>query len=208
MVYRKKGYKRKSRKRTYRKRWTKRSRYNRKGQQVYLFKRHCAPFGVLTIDNISNTLTGYNFSLGDIPNPTEFTNLYDCYKINAVKITFLPQMTVSNSLGSVNNPDASARFFSAIDYNDSGAVSTIDQIREYQSVKCTPILRKHSRYFKPKIMDAGSVYNPGSRWLTCGSTAPNYFGIKIAVEPMGSSTTLSMDYSIECIYYMSFKNVK
>lgn len=172
----------------------------------YYFTRHCARTD-LDISNSIFTLTGYNFSLNDLPNYTEFTALYDMYKINAVKISFIPQMTQNISLGAINNAYASTRFLSAIDYNDGSAPSSSDDIREYQSCKITPILRTHTRFIrKPKILDS-SGYSI-SPWLSTASPAVDYFGLKVAVEPMNSTSTETMTYTVECKYYLAFKNVK
>lgn len=171
-----------------------------------MFKRNVS-LGVVTISNISDTFGAYDFSLNDVPNSAEFTDLFDMYKINCVKITFLPQQTQSVSIGAVNNPDASARFYSAIDYNDSSIPSAITDIQEYQTCKVTPILKQHKRIiYKPKIALSNIVTM--SPWLATSTPSVNYHGLKIAVEAMSSSTTTSMTYSIECKYYMSFKNVK
>lgn len=211
MVYRKRTYRRRrpttTRKTNYRKRFTRKSRYSKRGQKLYLFKRH-VDYGEFTISNTINTYTGYNFSLNDLPSASEFTNLYDMYKINCVKITFLPQQTSSISIGTINNPNASSRFFSVIDYNDATAPTSIDELRQYQSCRMTPILRKHKRIiFKPKILDSnGFSISP---WLsTASAPGANYLGLKIAVEPMDSTSTLSMIYTVEAKFYMSFKQVK
>jgi len=116
-------------------------------------------------------------------------------------------MTMNNSLTAVNNPNASSRFFSAIDYNDGTAPTSVDEIREYATAKFTPILKTHKRViYKPKILDSSSFSI--SPWLTTASPGANYFGLKVAVEAMGSSGTTSMTYNIEAKFYMSFKNVK
>jgi len=129
------------------------------------------------------------------------------YKINCIKVTFYPQVTQSVSSGSVNNPNASSRFFSVIDYNDGNAPTSIDELRQYQSCKVTPILRKHKRViFKPKILDTnGFSISP---WMSTASSSANYYGLKVAVEPMDSSSTLTMTYTVEAKFYMSFKQVK
>lgn len=193
-------------KRAYRRRFRARTRYSKRGQKLYLFKRFC-DYGELSISNALPTFSAYNFSLSDLPNSTEFTSLYDMYKINCVKISFIPQQTQSISIGSINNPNASARFFSAIDYNDGSAPTSLDDLRQYQSCKMTPILRTHKRViFKPKILDSnGFSISP---WMTTASPSANYFGLKVAVEPMESTTTTTMVYTIEAKLYMSFKQVK
>lgn len=206
-TYRKRTYrKRTGLKRNYRRRYRTRTRYNKRGQKLYLFKRH-VDFGELTISNSINTYAAYNFSLSDVPNSSEFTSLYDQYKINCVKLKFLPQQTQSVSIGTINNPNASSRFFSVIDYNDGTAPASIDELRQYQSCKYTGILRTHKRVvFKPKILDTnGFSISP---WMSTASPNANYFGIKVAVEPMDSTSTLTMMYTIEATYYMSFKQVK
>lgn len=206
MAYRRKRtYRKTYKKRTFRKRRT----IRRKGtQKIYQYKRLSGAFSTFVLSNVANAYTAYNFSLGDVPNYTEFTALYDYYKINAVKVTLLPQMTQNVSLGDVNNAWASKRLFSAIDYNDSSAVTTIDEIRQYSTCKFTPILKRHSRYFKPRINDSGSVYNPGRPWLLCSSPNTNYFAIKLAGETMNSSGVANMEYTVEVMFYLSFKNVK
>ena len=111
--------------------------------KVYMYTRYTGIFNAITIENINPTLYGFNFSLNDLPNYTEFTALYDQYKINAVRFTMLPQQTQSISIGSVNNPIANARVFSAIDYNDGSAPASVDELREYKTCKSTSILRPH-----------------------------------------------------------------
>lgn len=207
MVYRKRYYKRRtSRKRNFKRRFRARSRYSKKGQKVFMYTRHCG-LSDLVINTSLTTLTAFNFSLNDLPNYTEFTDLYDMYKINAVKITFNPQMNMNNSLTPLNNAIASARFFSAIDYNDSAAPLSVNELREYRTVKYTTILKPHKRMiYKPKILDtSGYSISP---WMGTAYPTTNYFGLKVAVEPMESTTITSMRFSIECKYYLSFKNVK
>lgn len=203
-TYRRKRY---ARKKTYRKRFNRRVRYSKRGQKLYLFKRYTGALGPITISNISPTLLAFNFSLSDVPDVTDFTKLYDMYKLNCVKISFIPQMDTNVSLGSLNNPVASARFFSAIDYNDGTAPLNVDELRQYSTCKMTPILRKHKRViYKPKILDT-SGYST-SPWMSTSYNTADYYGLKVAIEPMLSTTTTSMTYSVECVYYMSFKKVK
>jgi len=207
MVYRKRYGKRHGRRRTFKRRFTRRVRYNKRGTKIHQYKRFTGALGTLTASSINPVFYGFNFSLNDLPNYTEFTALYDMYKINAIKFVVLPSVTENISLTGVNNPIASARMFSVIDYNDGTAPTTIDQLREYQTCKMTPILKKHKRYiYKPKIFDTNSFSI--SPWLGTSSPSTNYYGLKLAIEPILSTGVTSMDFTIECVYYLSFKNVK
>lgn len=195
------------RKKAYRRRFRKSTRYSKRGQKLYLFKRFTGAYGQLVISSLTDTYAGYQFALRDLPNYTEFVALYDMYKINAIKISFIPQVTQNISLGAINNPEASTRFFSVIDYNDSSSPVSVDELREYQSCKMTPILRTHKRYiYKPKILD--SVRSSRNPWMATSNPSEPFYGLKVAVEPMFSSTTTVMNYNIEAKFYLSFKNVK
>lgn len=194
-------------KKSYRRRFRKRTTFNRRGQRKFLYTRYSAAFGTLSILPGASSLAAYQFSLNDVPNYTEFTSLYDMYKINAVKVSFIPQQDANVSLSPVNNAIANARFFSAIDYNDATAPTTVDELREYKSAKWTTILRTHTRYIhKPKILD-GSGYSI-SPWMATTSPSTNYYGLKVAVEDTQATITTGFIYKIECKFYMSFKQVK
>lgn len=210
MVYRRRRTfrrKRTTRNTTYRRRFRRGTRYNKRGQKVYMFSRH-VDYGALSINNLSNTYRDFNFSLADVPGFAEFTALYDMYKINAVKLMFLPSQTVNNSLSSVNNAAAYARFFSVLDFNAPPASWTIDDLRQYKTCKFTTILRRHKRYLKPRIMDSSSTYTPGRPWISTTSTGTNYYGVLVGVEPIDSTGVTTMDYTVEAKFYMSFKNTK
>lgn len=207
MVYRKKIYRRK---RVYRKRPYRKSRKSMKKSsinKVYYFTRW-SDFGTSTVaSSLTPGYFGFNFSLSDLPNYTEFTSLYDYYKIKAVKVVFLPQMTENVSLGSVNNPYSYARFQTAIDYSDSNPPTTLDELREYKSYKFTPLLKPHTRYIpSPKFLDSSGFQL--TNWMATSSPNVNYNGLKVCIEPIGSTGTLNMYYSMSVKMYLAFKNVK
>lgn len=205
MAYRKRRTTR--RKRTTRRRFTKRTRTSRRsGQKIHVFKRH-VDRGVEIIDAVTGLSYGVNFSLNDVPGSSEFTSLYDMYKINAVKITFIPQMTeIVNSTGS-GNP-FNSRIISAIDKNDDTAPITADELRQFKTCKVTNITRQHRRYiYKPQILDSSSYSI--SPWMSTASPGTNYYGLKLWAEPTGiTGISTVFQLRIECVYYMSFKNVK
>lgn len=189
--------------RMYRRRFRRGYKYSKRGQKVYLYTRFTGVFANIVCDGINPTLLAYNFSLNDLPNYTEFTTLYDNYKLNGVKIMFRPKVTQSVSTGSINNPDATVPFYTCIDYNDSGALPTIDAIRDYKTCRVSTILRPKARYIhKPKIVDSSSSVR--SAWLSTASADINWYGLKVSIPPTTTATT----FGVEAKYYLSFKNVK
>lgn len=208
MVYRKRRTirRRPRRRAALKRRFRRRSRTDRNGQKVYYFKRFSNAYTGFIVDNVGERFLTVNFSLNDVPNYTEFTAMFQLYKINAVKLHILPPQTMSNSLLTINNAQPSARLFSCID-TTGNAYATINDMRQNQTLRFTSVLRPHKRYvYKPKILD-GSSYNV-SPWMSTSSPSTNYYCLDLGCEPIGSTTTTSMTFSIEATLYLSFKGTK
>lgn len=203
MAYRRRYRRRTSRKRSYRRRFRRSYRYSRKGTKVFLFKRFCS-LGTVAADSALDQFFPFSFELNNVPGFTEFTQLYDFYKINGIKISFIPTQTVSNSLSTVNSAQ-NTRFFSVIDYNDDATVSSLNDLRQYKTCKWTSAFKTHTRYIhKPKHSIASYVQS--RQW--CSTSVPNteWYGLKVGIEAMGSTVSTSMNYRVEAKYYLSFKN--
>lgn len=208
MVYKRRFVKRRpGYKRSFRRRRTFRStRFNKKGQKIFMFKRFTNAFSPITVGSVADSMNQFNFSLADVPGYTEFTAMFQLYKINAVKFNIFPQLTENISLSTVNNANAAARLFTIID-TTNGTYSTIDDMRQNSTCKFTSIIRQHRRYiYKPKILDTSS-YNI-SPWMSTQTPTANYYGIVIGIEAMGGTVITTMGFNIEATYYLSFKGTK
>lgn len=204
MAYRRRYKKRTSRKRNYRRRFKRSYRYNKRGQRVFLYKRF-ASLGTIAADSALDQFSSYDFQLNDLPGFTEFTSLYDAYKINAIKIRFIPSQTVSNSLSTISNAQ-NTRFISIIDYNDNTPPTSLNDMRQYHTCKVTNAFKTHTRYiYKPKYQLGASQ---SRLWLNTTTPSTPWHGLKVGIEAMGSTVTTSMNYHVEAKYYISFKAVK
>lgn len=206
------------RKRTWRRNFKRRAtRYNRYGQKVQLFTRFVKLNPITGVNGTSETLAGYSFKLNELPSWGEFQNLYDMYKIKAVKVSFIPPSNVTQYLTVTDFRQTafSNKMFSVIDYNDKSVSGlNVDSLRQYKTCKWSPGNRVHKRfiYVKPTTAIAegsGSygVATAGNPWVSMASNATEYFGLKVGI----THPTLSADtqlYEIECKFYMCFKNVK
>lgn len=174
--------------------------------RLHVIKRH-ADGGVFNVVNLSFTGVGQNFSLDQVPGYTELTAMYDQYKICGLKVTFYPAFTNRSTISAVDQPSTSARFGSVIDYTDNTGPSSMDQLREYENFKCTPINEIHTRYIDhPKFLNnSGQVVND---WIACQTPTTKHFGIKYGSDAMMSTGTLSFPMSIEVVYYLCFRNIK
>lgn len=179
-------------------------------QPVQYFKRTRYYPASLTIASGATSYQGVSFTLGDIPDVTDFTALYDQYKILALKVQWLPRGNSSD----VANQGSISRMFSVIDRDDDATPSSIDQLCQYESLKVTPTTQVHKRYFKPSIRreiatglgtTGSEVANP--QWIDVTNTNVKHYGLKLAIQgptPVG----LSITYDAMVTFYMAFKNVR
>lgn len=177
-------------------------------EQIFSFKRkfEVAPITVASGAAISQV---YSPSLGNIPSPTDFTNLFDMYKITGLTISLTPN-TDMNSMG---QPFINQRFnlFSVIDYNDLNTI-TVAQAEQYQNCKRTISTKTHSRYFVPRIaltqtdVSATSfVASYESPWISTSNTNVAHGFLKVIsdINPNAGSAYFTVNVTM----YMKFKNV-
>lgn len=71
------------------------------------------------------------FYLNDVPSATDFTNLYDRYRINGVKL----QITYLSNQSATNGPSSLPVLNYAVDYDDTVAPSTESVMQQKQDLK-------------------------------------------------------------------------
>lgn len=180
-------------------------------QPVQYFKRTRFYNASLTSTFAGGTiLQGVPFTLGDLPDVTDFTALYDQYKILGIKVQWLPRGN-SSDIGVQGNM---ARFFSVIDRDDDAPPASIDQLTQYESLKVTGTQHVHKRYFKPSVRrevatGIGTTANEVamSPWIDVTNTNVKHYGIKIAVQPPANAG-ISVIYDAMVTMYLAFRNVR
>lgn len=205
-------------------------RYNRKllignpKQKVFYYKRH------VNLEYIKAPADGLDVlqvrlaQFDDIPAYTEFSSLYDFYKICGVKYRFLPAYTQSvntNNVGifGTTSSVSQLRIFTVIDYNNGNAPASIDAMREYQNCKVTPYNRGHTRYCVPKLIveaegDSANIqmFARKNPWVNTSAPSINHYGIKIGIDTSlldaGHIAPDDVLLRIEATYYIAFKNPK
>lgn len=169
-------------------------------QPVQYFKRTVYLPAFIVSSTTVNVPFVNSFALADVPNATEFTTLYDQYKIMGVQFKLYPRFN------SVDQNLSGGRIWTVLDYDDSNLPATINELCQYQNVKCTNTSQIHSRYLKPKFnLTTGSANIPQStHWIDVATTSVPYRGIKGILEP----TSASVAYDCKLTYYLAMKNVR
>jgi len=107
--------------------------------------------------------------------------VFDQYRIMKIQVVFRPSL--------VPNGIPAGEFYTALDFDDGVALTTIGQALDYSSVVITPVQVQNRRCFIPRAAPAfwasaafagyGTAPSP---WLNTASTAIQHYGVKYAID--------------------------
>lgn len=208
---RKRAYR--SKKRTYR-----RKKYSRRGRTAtskrfgtkYLFKRTVL-LSPLSANGGSNSISALNFKLSDLPSYTDFTNMFQKYKISAVKIMLYPKYIDTTGTDVVQN----TRVFIATVRDADSSITTLDAIRSQQDCKVHfSTKRVIQHYVKspafPQVinqsMDGSSnlTTRPATGYLDREHPDIQHYGVYMGFE--GSDAVQIQYYRREAVFYLSMRD--
>lgn len=190
-----------------------RSRMPRKVRQpIQYFKRSTYLAGWTANQLAVDTFGNYYASLNQVPTVSDFTGLYDQFRINAVKFTLIPRGNSSDITPTGTSAAQSVGVFSVIDYDDDTNLTSISQAMQYQNCKMTRSHQVHSRYFKPRIestvtTNTGTAAALNTRgWLDVAAGADvKHFGIKFILQQAPNAV---QTFDLKVDYYLAFKCVR
>lgn len=167
--------------------------------QLHSFKRqyHNGLWDLAISGTPVQTFGAIEFKLSDLATSiNEYTALFDRYKLNAVKVTWVIGV---NCAYEGSGGSFLPRIHTAIDYDDSNPPLTLDDLMQYTSYKMSSFTGsklKISRYIKPRM--AGLVYKSGisnaysvlkPSWVDLTSADVPHYGIKYCIETGGANGT-------------------
>lgn len=151
--------------------------------------------------------------LNQLEVPTDFTNLFDRYKITGVKATFMFQQSDANMTGLAVLPT----IMYSTDYDDD-VPPTYSLMRQKQNVKQRILHagKPFSIFYRPKLsgtVTADYVNTAGGivgakGWVDTAISNADYFGLKFAINNFYSSTTNNAQIEIRFTYYLAMKDVQ
>lgn len=221
--YRRKSFSR--RRRFYRKKRFSRRRGRR--TRVHTFKRSFRQFG-----NVYNyyVASSKSFTLTELPNYTEFTQLFDQFKICMVKLVFnfTKNDAPINSTGTAPPPGSNILTTSIPSFQwwidrDDVDVPTISEAAQIERNHKTMMNHPVKIVMRPNVLTmayegaVATAYSPAYRWLDCNDAATPHYGIKYIMDGSGqyrSPTAVPGEdciigtYWVDITYYCAFKNVR
>lgn len=167
-------------------------------------------------------------TLDSLPDYTEFTTLFDRYKIVGMKLKLIPFNTQSEVGAAVSATYAQTGviWHGITDYDDANSAPTatdvgINTLREYESYKVRNVLngRPVTQYCKPRIATAAygaSVFtrfaNMKNLWIDANSSDVQHYGFKGIFEMSPNSaainTTIAIFIKAELTLYFCTKDLR
>lgn len=163
--------------------------------------------GILTSNTVADIFPNYNYALQYLTAYSEFTALFDQYRITRIETTFMPTITEISALGSFTN----SYLLTAIDYDDSNAYATLNDALQVATASITPLTKPVTRGFSPRL--ALAAYSgtftsyaqaPPGQWVDCASPGVQHYGLKCAVPLTGSIQTWRVLHR----YFLEFRRVR
>lgn len=188
-------------------------RYGRKIKQpVHYFTR--TAFSPNFTQAVTTTASGnaINFQLGFIPSPTDFTTLYDQYKILAIKMQLVPRFT--NAIVATGGTNQIlGNIWSVIDYDDTNTPTAVTELLQYQNCKRTRMDKIHTRYIKPRYnppVTGGQVVQTPTRneWIDIANANVPHNGIKFWFDQIAGPAGTQLSFDLIVKYYFCCKNVR
>lgn len=162
--------------------------------------------------NIVVVETNYSPYLGQLDQVTTFTGLFDAYRIMKVDFTFIPRGNV-NDLGATAGVK-NGLLYTAYDYDDTGSLSTIAAISQYQSLVVSSGTAPIKRTLMPRV--ANESYVSGittsyaeakhGQWMDCAVTNTPHYGLRTMISATG--TAGDVNYDVIMKFYLEFKTVR
>jgi len=173
-------------------------------QKVFTLTRNYDYYNLSTASVANNPVFGsVLFALSNLPNYTEFTALFDEYRILQARVHFIP---LNVGTGGSFQP-----IYTVIDYDDSIAPASIDDLNQYSTLMVAQYGREFERVLTPKFAVAAysgtfTSYSPMTGWVDVASPTVQHYGVKYA---LGASSVASLlVYGIRVGLTVQFRNTR
>lgn len=162
---------------------------------------------------------GVAFELADLPNTTEFTNLFDQYRLDHVEIEIVPLWNVAPTVGTAGgNGNFAGYCHSILDFDDATAptasTSGIQALQQFRTYRMDSMVRGTPLRWRVKPMLALAAYSGAftsyaaspPMWVDCNSANVQHYGIKFLFEMLDPAGVVSyMDFRINLRYFLEFR---
>lgn len=186
-----------------------------KNGNVYKFKRKRASSITVEYDGATTESHGvFKFMLSDVPNSTEFTALFDKYRITGIKAQFFPRTNTLSQNNLTGTLTECPPILTVVDYDDAAATGDSNVLMQYENCRVHSEFKPFSVFFRPMI--ALATYSSGAfsgysssrkQWIDAASPDVEYYALKWAslTYAIANSTTIEVNWDVVFTYYIECK---
>lgn len=145
---------------------------------------------------------------------SDFTSLFDRYRITGVKLTIIPM----NNTARANSLDSIGTCSYVVDYDDNDVAGNENDILVKEGSKTKRLDKPFSIYYKPKTLSGvvdvdGNVVGSAiarPQWLNMENPAVNHYGLKMFFNDVnvGAQQTSNMLIKLRTKLYFSCKDTQ
>lgn len=172
----------------------KKSLYARRGEPIYHFKRKCQLDAIVGAAGFAPYLNGINYNFGMLPNSTEFSTLFDFYRINKIVVQYFLE----------RDPGAQAaatsiipKLYHVVDNDDNVIPSNLNELREHAKCKVTVMspYRPVTIVWRPSTLQltfrnaVNSTFTPRwKQWIDFANTDVPHYGLKVGIDDLTNTS--------------------
>lgn len=157
---------------------------------------------MFTLQGVTVYLDGTSRFTAAMPNYTEFTGLFDNYRIDRIACWALPTWDSANVTTGATQSSANLPWIiHAVDYDDTGAVQSTG-LMQYGNAKFTQLAGDNSKILRAWIprsntavqaggANAGGVRPAKLAWIDTQSPDTSHYGLKLALDGSSNPMTFS-----------------
>lgn len=188
------------------------SRNNNIKRDLYKFKRSCI-LGSIGSSTGGEVVWAGQFGLGNLPAVSDFTALFDRYRITHIQLQFYLKYEPGSGVADPGTNQQNATYpimYIVKDYDDAIAPTNINYLREHAKMKMIPMQANKIVKFdvKPATLSENyrssiaTTYSPKwKEWIDMAHTDTPYYGVKAGWENFfGVNQTIQVraTYWFEC----------
>lgn len=154
------------------------------------------------------------FQLQNLPSYTEFTTLFDQYRIDHVDVTFT--YTANSEPQNITAAPAAPllNLMTVFDHDDAAIPAGQVAIQQYPSFRCDRMDRVLTRRVYPRVAEAvyngtfAGVANIRAPWLDSAQVNVQHYGVKFVINTsnLGAGTTVMGNLTIAQKYYLQMRD--
>lgn len=193
-----------------------------RSQSMTVARKFWSAYWIPSTVSTSDFWKYYQFQPNQIPNWSDFFNLFDQYKVNALKFSFVPRSdgfdganTTDNTLPGVTNASGTRLHvvndpYSTVVPTGTYTAATLNSVMEQGTVRTYIGTKTVDVYFKPTInvtTEAGSNYRVKAPWLNV-NVQNVHNGFHIMAQDANFTGFFNQAYDVFITAYMSFRNLR